>query len=165
MLSRKRLDSAGVLLASLAGEAGRWDSTASELEQDLAYVLGHVALASACVSHMGPFSEMYRSRLLKEWLECCAAAGVSVVEGFSLQHVLSSGMETRSWWLQVRPPFSLPYPAAGKLMPCLLRYCCAWARPPICRKIELDRWCRGCPPTRRRRTTPCWSRSRTDGPS
>ena len=104
VLSRKRLDSAGVLLASLAGEAGRWESTAGELEQDLAFVVGHVALASACVSHMGPFSELYRSRLLNEWLEDCAKSGVSIREHFSLQHVLSSGMETRSWWLQVGSP-------------------------------------------------------------
>ena len=110
MLSRKRLDSAGVLLASLAGEAVRWESTITELEEDLTFVVGHVVLASACVSHMGPFSEMYRSRLLAEWLQCCEADGLPISENFSLQHVLSSAMEARSWWLQVRAACTLSNP-------------------------------------------------------
>jgi dynein heavy chain, axonemal len=98
---KKRLRCAGVLLASLAGEAGRWKATAAELKEDLSFIVGHVLLASAYVSYMGPFSEFYRSRILREWLDASKSAGLLVSDHFSMQHVLSSDLEVRTWWLQV----------------------------------------------------------------
>jgi dynein heavy chain len=75
--------------------------TAEELKEDLSFIVGHVLLASAYVSYLGPFSESYRSRVLQEWLDACRGAGLLVSDHFSLQHVLSSDLEARTWWLQV----------------------------------------------------------------
>jgi dynein heavy chain, axonemal len=116
-LSEKRLHSAGILTSSLADEGTRWSVIAEERKQDLELVVGHILLASACVSYLGPFSGPYRNDLVQRWLCACKAASLPVAGDFSLTRVLSSDVEVRSWWLQVRCTHSY----CRRVCPCLLQ--------------------------------------------
>lgn len=62
----KRLDSANRLVGALGSESERWNNAIVQLSQDIDYVIGDVLLASSFVSYVGPFSKMFRERIIKQ---------------------------------------------------------------------------------------------------
>ena len=62
---------------------------------------GDIFLAAACISYVGPFTGVYRDRLVQAWQQQCQQLGVPVSQPFSLQDTLASPMSIRDWTLQV----------------------------------------------------------------
>ena len=62
---------------------------------------GNIFLAAACISYVGPFTGVYRDRLVQAWQQQCQQLGVPVSQPFSLQDTLASPMSIRDWTLQV----------------------------------------------------------------
>lgn len=58
-------------------------------------------LAAACTSYVGPFTGVYRDKLVQGWRQRCQELGVPVSDPFSLQATLATPMSTREWNLQV----------------------------------------------------------------
>lgn len=63
---------------------------------------GDIFLAAACISYVGPFTGIYRDRLVQGWRGRCQELGVPVSDPFSLQATLATPMSIREWTLQVR---------------------------------------------------------------
>ena len=64
-------------------------------------IAGDIFLAAASISYVGPFTGIYRDRLVQGWRGRCQDLGVPVSDPFSLQATLASPMSIREWTLQV----------------------------------------------------------------
>jgi dynein heavy chain len=62
----KRLDSANRLVNALGSESERWNNAIVQLGNDLDCVIGDVLLASSFVSYVGPFSKVFRERIMND---------------------------------------------------------------------------------------------------
>ncbi|DBA83803.1 TPA: hypothetical protein ACH3X1_006326, partial [Trebouxia sp. C0004] len=102
-LGEKRLVRASKLISALGDEAGRWGNSADTLATRLQLLIGDVFLAAACISYVGPFTGIYRDRLVQGWRGRCQDLGVPVSDPFSLQAILATPMSIREWTLQGLP--------------------------------------------------------------
>lgn len=98
-LSKKRLERAGVLTTSLAGEKTRWISDAERYSDMLVQLPGDVFLGAAAVAYFGAFSGVYRRELLQEWRKEALDVGISLSESFDLGKVLSDQVQIRDWMI------------------------------------------------------------------
>ena len=68
-LTEARLERAGLLTSGLADESVRWKETVETLKSDLGVLLGNAFLASASISYYGPFTGVFREKIVKAWIE------------------------------------------------------------------------------------------------
>ncbi|OMJ88621.1 hypothetical protein SteCoe_9401 [Stentor coeruleus] len=99
-----RLARASVLTEGLKDEHKRWVIALEKLSEQIAHILGNTFIASASVSYYGPFTGIYRSKLVNMWINKCIELGITVSPCYDLQEVLGDPIIIREWNI-----CSLPY--------------------------------------------------------
>eukprot|EP00792_Barthelona_sp_PAP020_P009033 TRINITY_DN3265_c0_g1_i1.p1 TRINITY_DN3265_c0_g1~~TRINITY_DN3265_c0_g1_i1.p1 ORF type:complete len:4284 (+),score=1224.26 TRINITY_DN3265_c0_g1_i1:1098-12854(+) len=108
-LTATKLERAEKLTNGLAGERVRWEDSLKQLKASTDTILGDVLLSAASAAYLGPFSMIYRSKLVKYWIDSCVEANIPINEEFNLAFTLSEPIDRRDWVQQSLPddPFSL----------------------------------------------------------
>ncbi|OMJ95933.1 hypothetical protein SteCoe_485 [Stentor coeruleus] len=98
-----RLSRASVLTEGLKDEHKRWEIALEKLSEQITHILGNTFIASASVSYYGPFTGIYRTKLVSMWISKCTELGIPVSQSYDLQEVLGDPIQIREWNI-----FSLP---------------------------------------------------------
>lgn len=99
----KRLILANSLIGSLAGEKKRWSETTMSLEESVKFINGDILLASGIISYLGAFSGIYRSQILKEWLDRIEKENILVSNEYSLAECLGEAIQIKNWVMNGLP--------------------------------------------------------------
>ncbi|EGR32330.1 hypothetical protein IMG5_087930 [Ichthyophthirius multifiliis] len=99
----RKLERASSLIGGLGGEQERWKNTADKLEQYLLFVVGDVTVSTGIISYLGPFSQLYRSKQVKEWVEYAKSQHIQVSEHYSLENTLGEPIIIRKWNMNYLP--------------------------------------------------------------
>ena len=75
-LTKKRLERATKLTSGLATEQVRWRADRDNLVLGADKLIGDMFLSAGSVSYVGPFTGVYRERIVAFWLSRCGAMGV-----------------------------------------------------------------------------------------
>jgi dynein heavy chain len=67
--TRKRMDQASRLIASLSDNKVRWEGTKAMFNQEKSELVGNVAKASAFVCYCGPFNNEFRTKLTVDYFQ------------------------------------------------------------------------------------------------
>ncbi|VDK85221.1 unnamed protein product [Dibothriocephalus latus] len=70
-------------------------------------LVGHCLLASAFLNYEGPFTQEFRTRIYKRWLDNLIVDEIPLQEGFKLNELLTSEVEISLWNSQGLPPDEL----------------------------------------------------------
>jgi dynein heavy chain len=77
------------LVGGLAGEAERWKVNVGKLEEDLKSLVGNIVLASASIAYIGPFTNEYRSMMVRDWAQKCRDSEIPVSSDYQLSRILA----------------------------------------------------------------------------
>ncbi|VDL92009.1 unnamed protein product [Schistocephalus solidus] len=100
----RQLLAAEKLTSGLASEKIRWIQTVASLQKNKVNLVGHCLLASAFLNYLGPFTQEFRTRLYKRWLDGLI---IPLQEAFKLNELLTSEVEISLWNSQGLPPDEL----------------------------------------------------------
>ncbi|OHT04040.1 Dynein heavy chain family protein [Tritrichomonas foetus] len=92
-----RLNRAQKIMAGLMGETKRWTEYAENLKDSSAFIIGDSLLISAALTHLGPFSPMFRHNLLEEWKRIISTEGIQFTKTFSIASYLGNDATIRDW--------------------------------------------------------------------
>jgi dynein heavy chain len=59
------------LTIGLADENVRWKATVESLNDSLKVVLGDAFMTSSCLAYYGPFTGVFREKMVNKWIEKC----------------------------------------------------------------------------------------------
>jgi len=96
-LTANRLERAEKLTGGLEDEGVRWRQTLVDIARDALELLGNTFLAAACVSYYGPFTGIYRRRLVADWLAKAEEFSIPRSAGFELATTLGDPVQIREW--------------------------------------------------------------------
>lgn len=74
-----------------------WSEQSAVLNGQLERLVGDVFLSAACVAYIGPFTGVYRQKIIDSWLQDARDIKLPVSEVFALKDVLAKPVEVRSW--------------------------------------------------------------------
>ncbi|CCW64140.1 unnamed protein product [Phytomonas sp. EM1] len=99
-----RLGRAAQLMTGLSAEQGRWSETILALEEERAGHVGRIALAASFVAYLAPFTQPYRARMLRAWVDACRALHVPIGKGdtFDVAKIVDP-VRIRAWGQQGLP--------------------------------------------------------------
>ncbi len=106
-LCRARLGRAEKLTSGLGNEHDRWKDNILILDQRIRQLVGDVFVAAACISYYGPFTGVFREKLIAKWVEHCLALEIPVSEKFNLSEVMGDPMEIQNWNMNGLPSDSV----------------------------------------------------------
>jgi len=66
------------MINGLKGENERWKECLKQLDEDEKYIIGEVLIAAAIISYLGPFSGVYRKRVLDGLRRQIIASGIPI---------------------------------------------------------------------------------------
>ena len=92
-LCKVRLVRAEKLTSGLHSEHGRWKENVSILDGRIIQLIGDVFVAAACASYDGPFTGLFRQKLVDKWVERCKEMEIPVSDKFSMAEVMGDPME------------------------------------------------------------------------
>ena len=92
-LCRMRLERAEKLTSGLGSEHERWKENVAILDSKIHQLVGDVFVAAACVSYYGPFTGVFREKLVTKWVEQCRALEIPVSDKFNMADVMGDPME------------------------------------------------------------------------
>ena len=81
-LCRQKLVRAEKLVGLLDSEHGRWQENIQILDGRIKQLVGDVFVSAACVSYYGPFTGVFREKLVAKWVAQCKEFGVPVSDKF-----------------------------------------------------------------------------------
>ncbi|CAG9323486.1 unnamed protein product [Blepharisma stoltei] len=102
-----RLSRASVLTEGLKDEHQRWKVSVDRLTEKLRNILGDIYLSAACINYYGPFSGLYRNKLVSFWMSKCAELGIPFSSNFDLQEVMGDPLVIREWNIATLPTDSV----------------------------------------------------------
>lgn len=102
-LCRQRLQRADKLTNGLGSEYERWKENVAILDGRIRQLVGDVFVAAACISYYGPFTGVFREKLVAKWVEQCKALEIPVSEKFDLAEVMGDPMEIQNWNMNSLP--------------------------------------------------------------
>ncbi|GFR45764.1 hypothetical protein Agub_g7181 [Astrephomene gubernaculifera] len=92
-----KLQRAEKLISGLGGEKSRWTTAARTLGERYIKLTGDVLLAAGQIAYLGPFTAVYRSTVLSQWVSACQRNDVPCNERFKLEVVLGDPVKIRQW--------------------------------------------------------------------
>ena len=92
-----KLERAEKLIAGLGGERIRWQASAAALQTRFANLTGDILLAAGVIAYLGPFTSLYRARVLSDWRARISRGMVPMSESFSFIDALGDPVTTRQW--------------------------------------------------------------------
>jgi dynein heavy chain len=75
-------------MSGLGGEKTRWGEASADLGRTFTNLTGDVLIASGVVSYMGPFTQVFRDRVVAEWIKLCGDYKIPCSDQFSLTATL-----------------------------------------------------------------------------
>ncbi|KAL4429302.1 hypothetical protein ABPG74_002288 [Tetrahymena malaccensis] len=93
----KKLLRASSLIGGLGGEQERWLKVSEKLENQLQFVVGDITISTGIISYLGPFSQTYRNKQVKAWIEYCKGLSIQISDGYSLESTLGEPIIIRKW--------------------------------------------------------------------
>jgi len=100
---RARLDRAQKLIGGLGGERTRWTQTCADLAVAFGNLVGDVLVSSGFVAYLGPFTPIFRRRLVGEWQEKLTSFKIPHTVGCDLTMTLAEPVQIRSWAIAALP--------------------------------------------------------------
>ena len=67
------------------------------IEEDILVILGNISISAAAVGYLGPFTGLFRDKIIVEWMTKIEELELNKSEVFDLQVVLGNTFEIRSW--------------------------------------------------------------------
>jgi dynein heavy chain len=101
--TKDRLGRAIILIDSLGGEKGRWNTSADLLSDQMGKLVGNMILSAGCVAYLGPFTFQYRVKICAEWVILCNDLKIPVDPKYSLQATLAEPVTVRDWNMKGLP--------------------------------------------------------------
>lgn len=98
-----RLDRADKLIGGLGGEKVRWQNTVEQLGKDLVNVVGDIVVSAGSIAYLGPFTPVFRERMLKEWHAGMTDLELPHTPGATVVTILEDPVQTRDWVLAGLP--------------------------------------------------------------
>ncbi|KXZ48211.1 DHC-9 protein [Gonium pectorale] len=92
-----KLQRAEKLISGLGGEKSRWTMAARGLGELYIKLTGDVLLAAGQIAYLGPFTAMYRSTVLSQWVSACQRTDIPCNDRFKLELVLGDPVKVRQW--------------------------------------------------------------------
>ncbi|EAN79295.1 dynein heavy chain, putative [Trypanosoma brucei brucei TREU927] len=94
-----KMELAQRLVSGLADESVRWGDTIEQLRKAADLLVGDVLLGASFVSYIGPFSKVFRERIVtEEWLPMVKQLGIPMTEDLDItMNVLTSEAAVASW--------------------------------------------------------------------
>ena len=92
-----RLHRAQKIMAGLEGETKRWTELAKHLKDNSIYIIGDSLLISACLTHLGPFSPVFRNKLISQWKEILSEEKIPFTKTFTIESYLGNDAMIRDW--------------------------------------------------------------------
>ena len=92
-LCRVRLVRAEKLTTGLSSEHGRWKENVANLDKKIIQLIGDVFVAAACASYYGPFTGVFREKLVDKWVQECVEKEVPVSDKLVMADVMGDPME------------------------------------------------------------------------
>jgi dynein heavy chain len=102
-LCKARLVRAEKLTSGLKNEHGRWKESVAVLDEKIIQASGDVFIASAGISYYGPFTGVYRDRLVEQWISKCGDLEIPASDNFSMADVMGDPMEIQNWNMNLLP--------------------------------------------------------------
>jgi dynein heavy chain len=75
----------------------RWKDSLLTIEEDLEVILGNIAISSAAVGYLGPFTGLFRDKIISEWMTFIDELELKKSESFNLTGCLGDTFEIRGW--------------------------------------------------------------------
>ena len=69
--------------------------------------MGDVFVAAACISYYGPFTGVFRDKLVAKWVDQCKELGIPVSERYDMTEVMGDPMEIQNWNMNSLPSDSV----------------------------------------------------------
>ena len=102
-LCRQRLGRAEKLTSGLGNEHERWKENVGLLDARIRQLVGDVFVAAACISYYGPFTGVFRERLVAKWVADCKDMDIPVSDKFDMAQVMGDPIEIQNWNLNALP--------------------------------------------------------------
>ena len=106
-LMEKRLLAASKLISGLGTERVRWSAEMEGLAEKRRKLTGDSLVAAAFLSYMGPFTNEYRTNMLREWHEDVIKRNIPVSDELKLVDLLADEVEISKWTSEGLPPDEL----------------------------------------------------------
>lgn len=95
--NEKKLERASDLIDLTKDEGESWKETVEVLKNDRTKLIGDVFLGTSSISYIGPFTGVYRERILKEWINKLDEFNIPLSEKYKLTVTLGDPVKIRSW--------------------------------------------------------------------
>jgi dynein heavy chain len=92
-LCKQKLVRAVKLVGLLESEYERWKENISILDVRITQLIGDVFVSSAAISYYGPFTGVFREKLVNKWVEKCKELEIPASDIISIQDVMGDPME------------------------------------------------------------------------
>jgi dynein heavy chain len=102
-LCGKKLERAETLIESLGGEKARWATFATELGEKYTNLTGDVLIAAAAIAYLGPFTAVYRTEQIQDWMTKCKELNIPCNPLPSLVGTLGEPVTIRQWHIDGLP--------------------------------------------------------------
>jgi len=100
---RARLVRAQKLIGGLGGERTRWTQSCADLSVAYGNLVGDVLVSSGFVAYLGPFTPLYRRKLVEDWQKLLVSSGIPHTAGCDLTSTLADPVQIRSWSIAALP--------------------------------------------------------------
>mmetsp|Transcript_49834 Transcript_49834/g.161193 ORF Transcript_49834/g.161193 Transcript_49834/m.161193 type:complete len:2904 (-) Transcript_49834:280-8991(-) len=91
------------LLGGLGSEAKSWETKSQELDKNLQFVVGNIALAAGFIAYAGAFTAEFRSNILGRWLAKAQEVSLVADPNWKCAAVLIDPSESREWCIKALP--------------------------------------------------------------
>lgn len=91
----------------LHDESIRWGQAIEGLEKQLTNLVGNMLLSAGYISYVGTFTQSFRTKLLKGWMEHLTANDIPFSNDFTVESQLGEPVVIRDWLIKGLPADSL----------------------------------------------------------
>lgn len=106
-ITTKRLERAEKLTKGLNAEGIRWSEQAKDYKEQIRLLIGDVFISSACISYYGPFTGIYRDRIVKNWIEKLRELKLPLSSDYSIVKTLGDPLLIQEWQINGLPTDSV----------------------------------------------------------
>lgn len=95
--TKMMLDNSGKLTQGLADEHVRWKETIKTLNQNRVFIIGDAFLSSACIAYHGPFTGIFRQKVLEAWMKVMDELTIKFSANYNFEDAVGDVGEIRQW--------------------------------------------------------------------
>lgn len=106
-INKHKLIRAERLIDLTSDEAENWKNTVHDLKENMIKLIGDIFLATASISYIGPFTGIYRDKILTPWTKKLAEYKLPFSENYRLRTALGNPVEIRDWTINGLPSDSV----------------------------------------------------------